>query len=110
MRGFGPELEERLLRAAAADNLSLNQAALRFLERGAGLSERRAKLDTIGSSLDGFIGGWTKKQADEVLGRTPIPTNDVWIAAHAMETGSDLISFDRHFAHVPGLAWVLPGT
>lgn len=39
---------------------------------------------------------------------TPIPTNDVWIAAHAMETGADLISFDRHFGHVQGLAWVSP--
>lgn len=39
---------------------------------------------------------------------TPIPTNDVWIAAHAMETGADLVSFDRHFEHVQGLAWVLP--
>ena len=39
---------------------------------------------------------------------TPIPTNDVWIAAHAMETGADLISFDRHFEHVNGLAWVFP--
>ncbi len=36
----------------------------------------------------------------------PIPTNDIWIAAHAMETGSDLISFDEHFEHVDGLAWV----
>lgn len=40
----------------------------------------------------------------------PIPTNDVWIAAHAMETGTDLISFDPHFEHVEGLAWVHPGT
>ncbi|MDP2275080.1 MAG: hypothetical protein Q8N23_17195 [Archangium sp.] len=55
---------------AEAENLSLNQAALRFLERGAGLSERRAKLDTIGSGLDEFIGGWTKKQAESVLGST----------------------------------------
>ncbi len=39
---------------------------------------------------------------------TPIPTNDVWIAAHAMETGADLISFDRHFEHVSGLPWVFP--
>lgn len=68
LRGFSAELEARLRRAAEAENLSLNQAALRFLERGAGLGERRAKLDTIGSALDEFIGGWTKKQADEVLG------------------------------------------
>lgn len=38
----------------------------------------------------------------------PIPTNDVWIAAHTMETGADLISFDPHFEHVEGLAWVRP--
>lgn len=36
----------------------------------------------------------------------PIPTNDIWIAAHAMETGADLVSFDRHFEHVEGLARV----
>lgn len=67
LRGVGPELKARLRRAAEAENLSLNQAALRFLERGAGLGERRGKLDTIGPALDEFIGGWTKKQADEVL-------------------------------------------
>lgn len=38
----------------------------------------------------------------------PIPTNDAWIAAHAMETGADLISFDRHFEQVDGLAWIDP--
>lgn len=36
----------------------------------------------------------------------PIPTNDVWIAAHAMETGADLVSADLHFEHVDGIAWV----
>ncbi len=36
----------------------------------------------------------------------PIPSNDIWIAAHAMESGADLLSHDRHFAAVPGLAWV----
>ncbi|MDE0023135.1 MAG: type II toxin-antitoxin system VapC family toxin [Spirochaetaceae bacterium] len=36
----------------------------------------------------------------------PIPTNDIWIAAHAMETGTELISSDGHFKHVDGLAWV----
>ncbi len=40
---------------------------------------------------------------------TPIPTNDIWIAAQALEHGADLLSFDRHFEHVPGLAWVDPG-
>ena len=36
----------------------------------------------------------------------PIPTNDVWIAAHAMETGADLVSADRHFEAVDGIAWL----
>ena len=36
----------------------------------------------------------------------PIPTNDIWIAAHAMETGADLVSADGHFAHVDGIAWL----
>ena len=38
----------------------------------------------------------------------PLPSNDIWIAAHAMESGADLLSFDRHFAEVDGLAWVHP--
>ncbi|MFQ5528604.1 MAG: type II toxin-antitoxin system VapC family toxin [Thermoanaerobaculia bacterium] len=36
----------------------------------------------------------------------PLPTNDVWIAAHAMETGADLLSSDSHFGAVDGLAWI----
>ena len=36
----------------------------------------------------------------------PIPTNDVWIAAHAMETGADLVSADAHFEHVDGIVWM----
>lgn len=37
----------------------------------------------------------------------PIPTNDIWIAAHAMETGAELVSFDHHFEQVEGLTWLL---
>ena len=36
----------------------------------------------------------------------PIPTNDVWIAAHAMETGADLVSADSHFGHIDQVVWV----
>jgi predicted nucleic acid-binding protein len=39
---------------------------------------------------------------------TPIPTNDIWIAAHAMETGAELVSFDAHFGAIEGLAWIAP--
>jgi tRNA(fMet)-specific endonuclease VapC len=33
----------------------------------------------------------------------PIPLNDVWIAAHCLDTGACLVSFDRHFEDVEGL-------
>ena len=33
----------------------------------------------------------------------PIPTNDIWIAASALEHGALLLSFDQHFEQVDGL-------
>lgn len=39
---------------------------------------------------------------------TPIPTNDMWIAAHALEMGAELMSLDRHFEAIDGLALVVP--
>lgn len=32
-----------------------------------------------------------------------IPLNDIWIAAHAIETGSKLVTYDSHFTHIQGL-------
>ena len=37
----------------------------------------------------------------------PIPTNDIWIAAHAMEYGAALVTADSDFDHVDGLT-VIP--
>ena len=44
-------------------------------------------------------------QIKDVLKRagTPIPINDVWLSAQAIETGSVLITFDRHFGSVSGI-------
>jgi len=33
----------------------------------------------------------------------PIPTNDMWIAASALEHGAGLLTLDAHFAEVDGL-------
>lgn len=33
----------------------------------------------------------------------PIPTNDIWIAAAALENGGRLVAYDSHFEAVPGL-------
>lgn len=38
----------------------------------------------------------------------PIPTNDVWIAAHALALGADLLSWDQHFSLIEGLSWIGP--
>ena len=35
----------------------------------------------------------------------PIPSNDIWIAAHALESGAELLSADEHFEAVDGLVW-----
>jgi len=32
---------------------------------------------------------------------TPVPTNDIWIAASAMQHGLQVITTDRHFAKIP---------
>jgi len=42
------------------------------------------------------------------LGR-PIPSNDLWIAASAMENGAAVATYDKHFQSVPGLL-TIPGT
>lgn len=39
---------------------------------------------------------------------TPIPENDIWIAATALETGARIISYDHHFDFVGGLIRLAP--
>ena len=34
---------------------------------------------------------------------TPLPTNDIWIAATTLELGARLLTYDTHFRHIPGL-------
>ena len=38
----------------------------------------------------------------------PIPTNDMWIAAHSLEAGARLVSVDSHFGEIDGLDWERP--
>ncbi|MGD2116005.1 MAG: type II toxin-antitoxin system VapC family toxin [Acidobacteriota bacterium] len=35
---------------------------------------------------------------------TPIPVNDLWIAATTLDCGGHLLTFDDHFRSVPGLS------
>ena len=38
---------------------------------------------------------------------TPIPSNDIWIAAQTMETGAELVTMDRYFEKINGLVYRL---
>ena len=64
IRGFDKELERALRRLARAEGLSLDQAAVRLLQQGAGLDPRR-KADVVGDSLDSLIGTWSAREARE---------------------------------------------
>jgi hypothetical protein len=64
VRGFDDELSASVHRLAKREGLSLNQAALRLLRKGAGLTEDGTDPNTIGSSLDDLFGAWTSEEAE----------------------------------------------
>lgn len=66
VRGFGDELGSALRRLATRERISLNQAALRLLRRGAGLADSAEQAERVGSSLDHLIGSWTPEEGDEL--------------------------------------------
>lgn len=46
---------------------------------------------------------YSKIYSDLRAAGTPIPTNDLWIAALALQHGIKLFTLDNHFKKVPGL-------
>ena len=34
---------------------------------------------------------------------SPVPVNDIWIAAQSIERGAVIVTYDRHFANIDGL-------
>ena len=66
VRGFDDDLSDSLRRLAQREGISLNQAALKLLRRGAGLADGSTGPDTVGTSLDHLIGTWTQEEADEM--------------------------------------------
>ena len=65
LRGFDDELERALKALARREGISLNQAALRLLRRGAGLANGRHQPATVGDSLDHLIGVWSDDEAGQ---------------------------------------------
>ncbi|MDP2646093.1 MAG: type II toxin-antitoxin system VapC family toxin [Desulfobacterales bacterium] len=46
---------------------------------------------------------YSRIAVDLKLKGTPIPTNDIWIAAQTMEHGAEIITTDKHFKNIDGL-------
>lgn len=84
------------------------------LEHGAGSAAERSLFDQLVAMPNTAIHRSSEKTAQyyaKILNHlrkqgTPIPTNDVWIAAETMELGGTLYSYDRHFRKIPLLDWV----
>lgn len=64
------------------------------------LAERRVKVISISKKTSQEYG---KIKYELRRKGTPIPENDIWIAAQVIETGSELVSYDDHFLKIKGL-------
>ncbi len=64
VRGFDDELSAIIHRLARREGISLNQAALRLLRKGAGLTESKGNPNAIGPSLDDLFGEWSRDEAE----------------------------------------------
>lgn len=67
IRGLDPELERAVRHLAEREGLSLNQAVLRLLRKGAGLGRSKGEEDVVGATLDHLIGTWSDEEAREVM-------------------------------------------
>ena len=64
LRGFDDELSTIMRRLAKQEGISLNQAALRLLRKGAGITDSKGNPNAIGSSLDDLFGVWSRDEAE----------------------------------------------
>jgi len=64
IRGLDEKLSAAIRGLANREGISFNQAALRLLRKGAGLTAGVGGADTVGSSLDHLIGSWTTEEAE----------------------------------------------
>lgn len=66
LRGIDERVQREIRALARKERISLNKAAVRLLEKGAGVTQREP-LDRIGSSLDHLIGTWSASDANALL-------------------------------------------
>jgi len=117
-KGTGKEIERALMKCARlAIPLTVYGEFLSGLKQGAGTTAEQALFNEMVAMPNTVIHHPTEKTAQfyaKILNQlrkqgTPIPTNDIWIAAETMELEGTLFSYDRHFAEIPLLNWVRCG-
>ncbi|MEA2489140.1 MAG: hypothetical protein QOH21_932 [Acidobacteriota bacterium] len=67
LRGFDKELARRIRELARRERMSLNQAALLLMRRGAAIGDSGAPATEIGDGLDRFIGRWSVRDEKRLL-------------------------------------------
>ena len=112
------ELDVTLKKVPKKTIFSINQLILNIIREKLGTKEEQNKnefYEFIDSPrLSVFeIGEMTAEHYSNIAiqlkkSGKPIPTNDIWIAASAMENGMPLATFDKHFSNFQGLLLV-PG-
>ena len=65
LRDLDDELWESIRSLAQHEGIFLNQAALKLLRRGAGLSDVQRDGNTIEVALDDLFGTWSPEEAEE---------------------------------------------
>jgi hypothetical protein len=67
LRGFDEELARRIRELARREHVSLNEAVLLLMRRGAGLIDPAPSQGTVGDALDTFIGRWPRADEERLL-------------------------------------------
>ena len=109
--GADPELERAL---CSAEELVVPVVAYAEVVAGAETETKRAKMTrealaklmaTPNTRLlpvsETTVRHYSKTYNQLKLNGTPIPTNDIWIAASTLEVGGVLFTRDRHYLRIP---------
>jgi hypothetical protein len=67
LQGLDKELARRIKELARREHVSLNNAALLLMRRGAGLAEAGPSSTVVGDALDRFMGRWSAAEEKRLL-------------------------------------------
>ncbi len=72
IRGYSKAIERRIRELSVNEGISLNQAAIRLLNKGAGIPSSSEPYPRIGTALDSFIGIWSDEETRQFLKDTEV--------------------------------------